>query len=161
MKINFVLQKYFFKELLKTFFPISGFFIIIFALTEFFWRLPDLITFKPQTFIVIKYLSFHIPLWLVQTLPMTTMLSTLLILSHFMYTKEIVATKTLGVDLKKFFVTWLIFGLFLSLASFYLNDSIATQYFKKAQNIFKSEVKKEPLQENVFYNLTYSDTKNV
>jgi lipopolysaccharide export LptBFGC system permease protein LptF len=78
-----------------------------------------------------------------------------------MYTKELVATKTLGINLKNFFITWLLFGLMLSITSFYLNDTIATQFFKKAQNIFKTEVKKEPLQENIFYNLTYSDTKNV
>jgi LPS export ABC transporter permease LptG len=147
--------------LLSTFFPISGFFIIIFALTEFFWRLPDFITFKPQTFVVIKYLSLHIPLWFVQTLPMTTMLSTLLVLSHFIYTKELVAIKTLGIDLKKFFISWLIFGLMLCFISFYINDKIATKFFKTAQNIFKTEIKKETVQENVFYNLTYSDTKNV
>ncbi len=161
MKINFTLQKYFFVELLKTFLPISGFFIVIFALTEFFWRLPEIVTFKPSTTIILVYLSLHIPLWFVQTLPMTTMLSSLIVLSHFVHSKEITAIKTLGINPKKFFCSWLIFGTILSIISFYLNDKIATIFFKKAQNIFQLEIKKEPLKENIFYNLTYSDAKNI
>lgn len=161
IKTNSTLQKYLFVHLLKTFIPVCLFFITVFAMTEFFWRLPDFMNHKPSFLLIIKYLSLHIPLWFVQTLPMSTMLSTLLVLSHFCYTKEVIALKTIGVNTKKFFVSWIFFGIVLSVVSFYINDKVAPPMFRTAQKIFSLEIKKENDNSERLYNLTYYNSRNI
>jgi lipopolysaccharide export system permease protein len=149
------LQKYFFKEFIIHFLPIAIFFISIFAISEFFWRLNDFITYKPSITIIIYFLSLHLPLWFVQTLPLSIMFSTVLSISNFNYTKELVAIKTLGINTKKFFLSWLIIGLVLSITSFFINEKIATKFFYKAQEIFYTKIKKEQFDENNLTNLFY------
>ncbi|WP_205006696.1 hypothetical protein, partial [Escherichia coli] len=60
-----ILQKYLFLELIKIFVPVEVFFITIFALGEFFWRLPDFVSHKTNLVLILYYLSLHIPLWFV------------------------------------------------------------------------------------------------
>jgi len=154
------LQKYFFKEFVIHFFPILTFLISIFALSEFFWRLNDFITYKPSVLIILCFLSLHLPLWFVQTLPLTVMLTTVLSISNFNYTKELVALKTLGVNTKKFFLSWLTIGLVLSISSFFVNDKIATKFFLKAQEVFYTKIKKERFDKNILTNLFYYSHQN-
>ncbi len=151
------LQKYLFLELTKIFIPVCIFFITTFALGEFFWRLPDFVTYKTSVGTILYYLFLHIPLWFVQTMPMTVLLSTLITISHFMYTRELIAIKSLGINLKLFFIPWVIFGLILSIASFWINDKIATVGFHKAQMVLKTKIKKEPWDTDVLKNLSYYD----
>ena len=150
-----ILQRYFLKEFVYHFLPISIFFISIFAISEFFWRLNDFISYKPPTIVIIYFLFLHLPLWFVQTLPLSVMLTTILSISNFNYTKELVAVKTLGINTKKFFLSWLIIGLVLSIFSFFLNDKIATKCFHKAQEIFYTKIKKEKFDKNDLTNLFY------
>lgn len=152
-----ILQKYLLLEFIKLFFPISFFFILIFASSEFFWRLPDFISYKPPWQLILTYLSLLVPLWFVQTLPITTMLSSLLTITHFMYTKELIAIQTLGTNLKKFFFSWIVMGLLISLGSFYTNDKIATKGFLISQKILNEKIKHQPSQIDILKNLFYYD----
>lgn len=152
------LQKYCLFELVKYFFPMSIFFITIFAISEFFWRLPDFLYYKPDTTVILQFLFLHTPLWFVQTLPLTTMLATLLTISSFNYYRELLAISTIGINLKKFFVSWIVIGIILSLFSFYLNDKLATKFFRKAQVVFYAKVKNQPYESNVIKDLFYYET---
>jgi len=153
------LQKYFLFEFIKLFIPISLFFILIFASSEFFWRLPDFITYKPKILTILNYLSSLVPLWFVQTLPITTMLTSLIVITNFMYTKELIIIQTLGINLKKFFLSWLILGVVLSISSFLINDKIATKGFYISQKIFNEKIKNQPSSTDILKNLFYYDTK--
>jgi lipopolysaccharide export LptBFGC system permease protein LptF len=150
-----ILQKYFLKEFLSIFLPIEVFFIFIFALSEFFWRFSDIIIHRPQFVDVLHFLSLHIPLWFTQTLPISLMLSTLLSISTFVYDREIIAVKTLGVNTKKFFISWLFIGLLFSIISFFVNDKVATRFFSKAQEVFYTKIKKEKYNKDTLENLFY------
>ncbi|MFN3550349.1 MAG: LptF/LptG family permease [Endomicrobiia bacterium] len=153
------LQKYLLTEFLKLFFPISLFFILIFASSEFFWRLPDFLYFKPHWITIIYYLSTLIPLWFVQTLPIVVMLSSLLTITHFMYTKELISIQTLGINLKKFFISWLIIGILISIVGFFIHDKLATKGFLISQKIFNEKIKCQPSQIESLKNLFYYDNK--
>ncbi len=150
-----ILQKYFLKELLFVFFPIEIFLIFIFILSEIFWRFSDFILHKPKMLDVIYFLSLHIPLWFTQTLPMSLMLSTLLSISTFAYYREIIAVKTLSIDTRKFFLSWLLLGVIFSISSFFIHDKIATNGFSKAQEIFYTKIKKEKFNKDFLENLFY------
>ncbi len=154
------LQKYLLTEFLKLFFPISLFLILIFASSEFFWRLPDFLHFKPHLRIILYYLSTLIPLWFVQTLPITVMLSSLITINNFMYTKELISIQTLGVNLKKFFISWLIVGLLISISAFLINDKLATKGFLISQKIFNEKIKNQPSQIEDLKDLFYYDDIN-
>ena len=149
------LQKYFLKDYVLHFLPILVFFISIFALSEFFWRLNDFITYKPSLIVILYFLFLHLPLWFVQTLPLTVMLSTVLSISNFNFTRELIAVKTLGINTKKFFLSWLVIGFVLSIASLLINDKIATKFFYKAQEVFYTKIKKEKFEKDVLKNLFY------
>ncbi|MCS7228228.1 MAG: LptF/LptG family permease, partial [Endomicrobia bacterium] len=62
---------------------------------------------------------------------------------------------TLGINLKKFFLSWLFIGIIFSIFSFYLNDKIATKCFREGQNLFYTKVKKQPIENNIIKNLFY------
>ncbi len=149
------LQIYFLKEFLSIFFPVQVFFIFVFALSEVFWRFGDFILHKPKFVDVINFLSLHVSLWFVQTLPISLMLSTVLSVSFFTYYREIIAIKTLGIDTKQFFVTWLVMGLLFSIFSFFVNDKVATKNFYKAQEIFYTKIKKEKFEKDFLKDLFY------
>lgn len=155
-----ILKKYILLEFFKIFVPVSFFLILIFALSEFFWRLPDFISHKTPYRIILYYLSLHLPLWFVQTLPITLMLTTLLLITHLQYTQELISIKTLGINTKTFFVHLIILGLIFSILSFFMYEKIATKYFYKAQLFFNTVIKKIPSVNNVVKNLFYYDRKN-
>jgi hypothetical protein len=69
------------------------------------------------------FLYLHLTLWFVQTFSLTVILTMVLFISNFNYTKELVALKTLGVKTKKF-LSWLTIGLVLSISSFLLQCSL-------------------------------------
>ncbi len=152
-----VLQKYVLKEFFKVFIPIASFLIVVFALSEFFWRLPDFVSHKPPIGLIFYYLSLHIPLWFVQTLPIVVMLSCLLTITHLQYTNELVSIQTLGINTKIFFLVFVLLGLIFSFISFYIYDRVATKLFNKAQNIFETEIKKMPKITNLLTKLFYYD----
>lgn len=152
-----ILQKYILKEFFKVFFPISCFLIAVFALSEFFWRLPDFISHKPPVSLILYYLSLHVPLWFVQTLPVVIMLSCLLTITHLQYTNELISIQTLGINIKIFFLSFIFLGLIFSLISFYVYDNIATKFFNKAQNIFETQIKKIPKIGHLLNKLFYYD----
>lgn len=150
-----ILQKYVLKEFLKVFIPVASFLIVVFALSEFFWRLPDFVSHKPPVSLILYYLSLHIPLWFVQTLPIVLMLSCLLTITHLQYTNELVSIQTLGINTKVFFLSFVFLGLIFSFISFYIYDKVATKLFNKAQNIFETEIKKMPKISNLLTKLFY------
>lgn len=137
------LRKYLISEFLKHFVPVEIFFLTVFTLSDFFWRMRDFIEYKVHFTSIIYYLSLNLPLWTVQILPLSVMLSTLLIVTHFMYTKEAIVIQTLGINIKKFFNTLLLIGAILSITSFLLHDKIATKLFNKADEFFHIKIKHE------------------
>ncbi|MEN3013270.1 MAG: LptF/LptG family permease [Endomicrobiia bacterium] len=155
-----VLRKYIILEFFRIFIPVSLFLILIFALSEFFWRLPDFITHKTSYFYISYYLFLHIPLWFVQTLPITLMLTTLLLITHLQYTQELISIKTLGVNTRNFFMFLAIIGIIFSIISFYTYENLATRLFSKAQIFFDTKIKKIPKIEHVLKNLFYHDSSN-
>lgn len=155
-----ILKKYIFFEFFKLFFPISLFLILIFALSEFFWRLPDFISHKTSYSFILYYLFLHFPLWFVQTLPITLMLTTLLLITHLQYTGELKSIKTLGVNTKVFFMMLIMLGVVFSVLSFLIYETVATKWFNSAQIFFNIKIKKIPIVNNVVKNLFYYDKVN-
>ncbi|MCS7231013.1 MAG: LptF/LptG family permease [Elusimicrobiota bacterium] len=155
-----ILRKYILVEFFKLLIPVSLFLILIFALSEFFWRLPDFISHKTPYYYIIYYLSLHVPLWFVQTLPIAVMLTTLLLITHLQYTRELISIKTLGINTRSFFSILLILGIIFSAISFYVYDNLATKLFNKAQLFFNIKIKEIPQFSSLLKNLFYYDNKN-
>ncbi|MCX7956710.1 MAG: LptF/LptG family permease [Endomicrobia bacterium] len=155
-----ILTKYICYEFIKLFFPIISFLIVIFGLSEFFWRLPDFISHKSSILNILYYLALHIPLWFVQTLPIGLMLTFLLLFTGLTYTKEILSIKILGVNTKLFFLRFISIGVLLSIISFLTYEHMSTKYFNKAQVFFNSVIKKMPKIEQQLKNLFYYDNRN-
>ncbi|MCS7151353.1 MAG: LptF/LptG family permease [Endomicrobia bacterium] len=149
------LKKYLIIEFFKHFIPIEFLFITIFALSEFFWQIGDFITYKTPFLNIIYYLTLLVPLWTTQTLPLSIMLSTLLVVTNFVFTREIISIQTLGVNLRRFFSILLIAGIFLSISSFALHDKVATKLFNNAYTFFHEKIKNEQVDTDVLKSLSY------
>lgn len=155
-----ILRKYILFEFFKIFIPVSIFLILIFALSEFFWRLPDFISHKTPYSFILYYLYLHLPLWFVQSLPITLMLTTLLLITHLQYTMELVSIKILGINTRSFFVILIALGVLFSVLSFIIYEKVATKWFNNAQIFFNTTIKKIPPINNVVKNLFYYDRIN-
>jgi lipopolysaccharide export system permease protein len=155
MKLG-VLQRYTLAEFVRMFIPVACLFMSIFVLSEFFWRLPDFISHRAQVGQILRYMALQCPLWFVQSLPLSTMLSALLAIATLQHTGEIVAVKAMGSDPRKFFLPWLAAGLALSIAAFLLGDLAAPAGYRSARHLLHVTIRREEPSRDEHL-LTYAD----
>lgn len=117
--------------------------MIIVLVSQFFDRIDTFLNYKTPVSKILVYLVYRLPFWLVQVMPIATLLATLFCLSNFLRYNELTAMKAAGLSLYRILLPLFIFCLFLSAATFFFNESLASPLAYTAKLYEKHKIRHE------------------
>ena len=139
-----LIRNYFLKDWISSFLISLGIFTLIFSIGNLV-KLVDLIVNKgvnPKD--ILELFLTMIPFSLIYTLPISTLIATLLIFGRAAADNEIVTLKASGISAKKISVPFIILGLLFSLVSFIFMDKLLPFTHYKAREIVFNIGRKNP-----------------
>ncbi len=150
---------YVLSEYIKVFFVIIIGVIVLYIIVNFFENIDIFI--NPQRgfkfFSVIKYYAYQVPYLFVLMLPVALMLSAFFSIGELSRRFEIIAIKSIGISMKRTFLTIYLFSILMTLISLYLYLDIVGSYMRKAEWVKAVEIegKKIPKERTFATNLTF------
>ncbi|MGC8734602.1 MAG: LptF/LptG family permease [bacterium] len=144
------------KEMILPFF--NGLFgFIIFMVSEMLFILVDQVISKGLDLIsFIKIIAYRIPAFLIIAIPVANLFAIINSITKLESNFEITSLRILGIRFYLIIFPFLVIGLFLSLVSFLLNETIVPLSMSASEKIVKEKIIKAPLaflQSNVFFKL--------
>lgn len=135
-----ILDRYVFTEMAKYFFLSLLTFIVLFVVIDFVSHVDSFL--KIGTAKGILYVIYRVPLYTVRTIPIATLIATMVTLARFSSSSELIVVKSLGISLYRFSVPIIIFALLSSIASFLIGELVVPESLSLAEEIryeFKGE----------------------
>ena len=129
------------KQFSRIFFFTAFAFGFIVLISELFRQLSFYMEYKTPMLVVFQHLFSNIPWWIIQVLPVATLLALLFSVGDLAKKNEITAIKAAGVNLWKIITLFMIMGFFIGLADFGARELIVP-----ATTAFNEIVKKEKIQ---------------
>ena len=139
---------------------IKPFFIVLFALTvimisTFLFQLTDFIIIKKVPVLtVIKLLLYKLPSFVVETLSMAVLFSTLLALSRLVKDSEYTALRMGGITFSRLIIPLLVLGLLISGVTYFLNERLvpwANTRYENIKDTLINQKEKPYLKKNIFF----------
>ena len=139
---------------------IKPFFIVLFALTvimisTFLFQLTDFIIIKKVPVLtVIKLLLYKLPSFVVETLSMAVLFSTLLALSRLVKDSEYTALRMGGITFSRLIIPLLVLGLLISGVTYFLNERLvpwANTRYENIKDTLINQKEKPYLEEDLFF----------
>ncbi|MGM0501823.1 MAG: LptF/LptG family permease, partial [Bacillota bacterium] len=139
---------------------IKPFFIVLFALTvimisTFLFQLTDFIIIKKVPVVTVaKLLVYKLPSFVVETLSMAVLFSTLLALSRLVKDSEYTALRMGGITFARLLVPLLILGLLMSGVTYFLNEGLVPWAMTRYERIKETLVNQRDnphLETDVFF----------
>ncbi|MEN3046408.1 MAG: LptF/LptG family permease [Candidatus Hydrothermales bacterium] len=117
--------------------------IILYVVIDFFENIDKFL----KGFSLVKvslFYFFQMPYLFVLLLPVGSLLAPFFTIGRMARDFELIAIKTSGINLKKFFIPLAITGIFLSLLSFIVNETLEPYFMRRALSIKYREIEKRP-----------------
>lgn len=133
MKLAKILDWYIIKKIFLTFIMVFISLLMIFYIINIIELIDDIIENKVAFFYIFKYVYYNTPNIIGFIIPVSVLTSVLLTYSVMSKNNEIIAIKVSGISLYRLTLPAIIFGIILSLLSFYLQEKIIPDYNKKAR----------------------------
>ncbi len=139
-----ILDRYILTTFLKTFFPL--FVIIMFILLlQTIWLFISELAGKDLDFsVILKFLMFATPRLLPMVLPLTVLLTSIMIFGNFAENYEFAAMKSSGISLQRAMRTLSVFIFFVGIGAFLFSNTVIPASEKKFINLRKNIVKVKP-----------------
>ncbi len=139
-----ILDRYILTTFLKTFFPL--FIIIMFILLlQTIWLFISELAGKDLDFsVIIKFLTFATPRLIPMVLPLTILLTSIMIFGNFAENYEFAAMKSSGISLQRAMRTLSIFIFFVGIGAFLFSNTVIPSSEKRFINLRKNIVKVKP-----------------
>ncbi len=138
-----IIDRYVLKQYGQAFlFAISCFALVV-LISQFFDKIDTFLNYKTPPYRIIIYLLYRLPFWLVQVLPVATLLATLFALSNMLRYNELTAMKASGLSLYRILLPLFIFTLILSGLTFIFNETLASPLEYKAKLYEKHKIRHE------------------
>jgi LPS export ABC transporter permease LptF/LPS export ABC transporter permease LptG len=142
-----IIDIYVVKKLLFTFFLIFASLIMVFYITNIVELIDDVVENNVDFFYIFEFLYYHTPEIISFVLPVSILTAVLLAFSVMSKNNEIIAVQVSGISLYRLTLPAVVIGLLLSLAYFYVQESIAPDANKKKREVLniihKRDVKTE------------------
>ncbi|WP_378175647.1 LptF/LptG family permease [Aquimarina sp. SS2-1] len=139
-----ILDRYILTTFLKTFFPL--FIIIMFILLlQTIWLFISELAGKDLDFsVIIKFLTYATPRLIPMVLPLTILLTSIMIFGNFAENYEFAAMKSSGISLQRAMRTLSVFMFFLGIGAFFFSNTVIPNSERKFVNLRKNIVKVKP-----------------
>ncbi|MBQ4804418.1 LptF/LptG family permease [Aquimarina sp. MMG015] len=139
-----ILDRYILTTFLKTFFPL--FIIIMFILLlQTIWLFISELAGKDLDFaVIIKFLTYATPRLIPMVLPLTILLTSIMIFGNFAENYEFAAMKSSGISLQRAMRTLAVFIFFVGIGAFLFSNTVIPNSERKFVNLRKNIVKVKP-----------------
>ncbi len=139
-----ILDRYILTTFVKTFFPL--FIIIMFILLlQTIWLFISELAGKDLDFsVIIKFLTFATPRLIPMVLPLTILLTSIMIFGNFAENYEFAAMKSSGISLQRAMRTLSVFIFFVGIGAFLFSNTVIPSSEKRFINLRKNIVKVKP-----------------
>lgn len=139
-----ILDRYILTTFIKTFFPL--FIIIMFILLlQTIWLFISELAGKDLDFsVIIKFLTFATPRLIPMILPLTILLTSIMIFGNFAENYEFAAMKSSGISLQRAMRTLSVFMFFLGIGAFLFSNTVIPSSEKRFINLRRNIVKVKP-----------------
>ncbi|WP_299438992.1 LptF/LptG family permease [uncultured Aquimarina sp.] len=139
-----ILDRYILTTFLKTFFPL--FIIIMFILLlQTIWLFISELAGKDLDFsVIIKFLTYATPRLIPMVLPLTILLTSIMIFGNFAENYEFAAMKSSGISLQRAMRTLSVFMFFVGIGAFLFSNTVIPNSERKFVNLRKNIVKVKP-----------------
>lgn len=130
-----IIRRYFLREFYKYFFIVLLASSAIMIVAEFFDKADEFYLKKASPVLVIQYLLFLTPRFLVYSFPIASLLSILITTGIASKWRETITVRASGGSLRRLFSSFLIIGLLITILSFFLNEMVVPASIRKASEI--------------------------
>ena len=148
MKIK-ILQKYLIGEFLKYFIiallSLAAFYVVV----DFISNIGAFTKHSPEFKYILAYFAYKTPEIIYRVLPLAVLLAALLSISFFNKNNEIMAVKSSGVGMFKFFAPLIVLGAVISLSAFLLSNFVAVR-----SNVLRRVIMEKYINKNDSYNIS-------
>ncbi|MDD5492173.1 MAG: LptF/LptG family permease [bacterium] len=168
-----IVDRYVLKQYGQAFFFALSCFALVVLISQFFDKIDTFLNYKTSPDRIIIYLFYRLPFWLVQVMPVATLLATLFSLSNMLRYNELTAMKASGLSIYRILLPVFIFTAILCGLTFIFNETLASPLEYKAKLYEKHKIRHEQGldylmrnnviyfgQNNRIYNIRFFDGQN-
>ena len=131
------------KKFFKPFFFGLGLFAILIFLGDMFDHMNKLVSSQASLGVVLQYLFLDVPYWGVRSIPMATLLATLVAITGFVQSGEWLAAQACGFETRTFWMPLLWCALAVTALSFVTQETLLPVCFHKARQIWREKIHPE------------------
>ncbi|MDY8138374.1 LptF/LptG family permease [Aquimarina sp. 2201CG5-10] len=139
-----ILDRYILTTFLKTFFPLFIIIMFILLLQTIWLFISELAGKDLDVSVIIKFLTFATPRLIPMVLPLTILLTSIMIFGNFAENYEFAAMKSSGISLQRAMRTLSVFIFFVGIGAFLFSNTVIPSSEKRFVNLRKNIVKVKP-----------------
>jgi lipopolysaccharide export system permease protein len=113
----------------------------LYLMVDFFDRIGTFVNSGASMGTIIRYFVYRAPVSIFRVIGFATLFSALFCLSALARTQEITAMRTGGISIQRIALPLLVISLFISVLSFFWNESLVPVFTRQAQTIYKTEIR--------------------
>ena len=117
----------------------------LYLVVDFFDRIENLLKAGAPLWTSLRYFLYKLPLLISRVVGFAALFSTLFFLGTLSRNHEITAMRSSGLSLRRISLPLLLCSLLLALLALFWNEGLVPIFARKAQDIYKTEVRKKPL----------------
>jgi LPS export ABC transporter permease LptG len=136
------LYKFLLKELIFYIFLFICGVILVYIVVDFFEDIDKFFKKDVNPFYIILFYLYQVPYLFVLLLPVATLLAPFFAIGRMARDFELIAIKTSGIHIRKFFLPLIFLGFFLSMISFAVNETIKPYFMRKSEEIRYTHIEK-------------------
>ena len=135
-----ILDRYLLLEFITPFTFSALIFALMISVGHLFDRLEVFIRHNIQVKVVMVYLLTMLPLWLIQALPICTLIAGVIVIGNLCQSGELASLRSGGISSRRILTPLFIAGLFLTGATFILGDTIMPRSTSFARALYRRQV---------------------
>ena len=132
-----ILDRYVFRRFIWIFTLAFFSMVAIFFIISFFERIDSIYETQKPVSLLLSHIAYLTPGFMIQALPVSSLIAALLSLGILTKFNEITAMKACGISLYRVVLPVIMMGLIVSLFSFYLQDNVIPVSNRKAEEFFE------------------------
>ncbi len=138
-----ILDKYITKNFLYPFFYCLTLFIFLYIIIDLFGHLDEILKHTVPILVLQEYYFSMIPFIVINTAPITSLISTIYVISAMNKYDEITAMRAAGINIFRILVPFILIGLVISVSVFAISEKILPLSMKNARIIKENYIEKE------------------
>lgn len=159
-----ILDKYIAKYFIVPLLYCLTVFIVLYVIIDVFGRLDEILKHNIHMRILLEYYLSMIPLIIIQTMPVASLISTIYVLGTLNKYGEITAMRAAGISIHRILMPFIYIGLAITILIFSISEKILPQSMRKAESIKENSIenadKTKPANKKIISNIALYGKNN-